>query len=133
MNAYNPVVLFDGICPLCNAVVVFVLRRDRSACLRFASMQSAPGQALLRRHGLPLQDYDSFVLIEDRRVYIKSAGFLRLVRYLHWPWPWLALGWIVPRVMRDWMYDQIARHRYGLFGRNDTCVLPPDDLRDRFL
>lgn len=129
----QPLILFDGICNLCNGVVRFLMTRDPHKQLRFAAMQSESGQALLHYYGLPLTDYRSFVLIDQGQIYIKSTGFLRLCRYLRFPWPWLAVLRLIPRRFRDWIYDLVVRHRYRLFGRRSVCMLPGEDLADRFL
>jgi predicted DCC family thiol-disulfide oxidoreductase YuxK len=129
----GPLVLFDGVCNLCSGFVAFYIPRDREGQLRFAAMQSETGQALLRRLGLPLTEFESFLYLEAGQVYGRSDGFLRLVRRLRWPWPWLAIARLVPRPVRDWLYDRIARNRYRLFGRRDQCMMPRSDIADRFL
>jgi predicted DCC family thiol-disulfide oxidoreductase YuxK len=129
----RPVVLFDGVCHLCSGWVRFAIARDPRARLRFAAVQSPLGQGFLARHGLPLDAFESFYIIEDGRVFEKSTGFLRMVRHLRRPWPLLAAGRVIPRPVRDWLYDRIARNRYHLFGRRDTCLVPNADIADRFL
>lgn len=129
----KPIVLFDGVCNLCNGLVGFLISHDPHGHLRFAAMQSKAGQTLLRRHGLPLTDYQSFVLLDQNRVYLKSTGFLRLLGYLRRPWYWLRVLRFVPRSWRDWIYDLIARHRYRLFGQRPVCMTPSDDIAARFL
>ncbi len=129
----RPVILFDGVCNLCSGGVHFAIARDPAANLRFAAIQSAHGQDFLRRRGLPTDRFESFYLIDSGRVYDKSAGFLRIVRYLRRPWPLLEALRIVPRPLRDWLYDCIARNRYRLFGRRQTCLMPTAEIADRFL
>ncbi|HVM79067.1 MAG TPA: DCC1-like thiol-disulfide oxidoreductase family protein [Stellaceae bacterium] len=128
-----PVVLFDGVCNLCSGFVRFAMARESGRVLRFAAMQSPRGQELLRRHGLPLTNFESFAFLEDGAVHLKSGGFLRIVRYLRRPWPWLAAGRVLPRAFRDWVYDRIARNRYRLFGKRAACMVPAPELLDRFL
>jgi len=101
--------------------------------LRFAAMQSETGQAALRRLGLPLAEFETFLLLDGEAVYGKSDAFLRLLRYLRRPWPWFRWVRIVPRGLRDWGYDRIARNRYRLFGRRATCLVPGREVADRFL
>ena len=127
------VVLFDGVCNLCNGLVRFLIARDPEARLRLASLQSEAGQALLAWFGLPLDHFDTMAFVEAGRPYLKSAAFLRAARYLPWPWPWLSWGIVVPRPLRDWLYDRIALNRYRLFGRQETCMLPTPEIRSRFL
>jgi predicted DCC family thiol-disulfide oxidoreductase YuxK len=129
----RPVVLFDGVCHLCSGWVRFAIARDPQARLRFAAVQSQLGQGFLARHELPLDQFESFYIIEDGRVFEKSTGFLRMVRHLRRPWPMLAAGRVIPRPVRDWLYDRIARNRYRLFGQRDSCLVPSADIADRFL
>ena len=127
------VMLFDGVCNLCSGWVHFAIARDPAANLRLAAIQSAHGQAFLRRRGLPTDRFETFYLIDDGRVYEKSVGFLRMVGHLRWPWPLLKAVRIVPRPLLDWLYDRIARNRYRLFGRRQTCLVPTPEIAGRFL
>jgi len=129
----KPVMLFDGVCHLCSGSVRFAIARDPAANLRFAPIQSRHGQDFLRRRGLPLDDFETFYLIDNGRVFEKSTGFLRMVDSLRWPWPLLKIVRIVPRPVRDWFYDRIARNRYRLFGRRETCLVPTAEIVARFL
>src|SRR3954453_1777366 len=124
----HPIVLYDGVSVLCSRSVRFVIRHDRAARFRFASVQSGPGRGLLARHGLPLEDRDSFVLVEDGAAHLKSDALLRIVPRLSGPWPVLALGRLVPAALRDRLYDLVARNRYRLFGRGETCPVPPPEV-----
>ncbi|MFE6799065.1 thiol-disulfide oxidoreductase DCC family protein [Paenibacillus chitinolyticus] len=129
----GPVVLFDGVCNLCNAAVRFTVRRDPAGQVRFAALQSEAGQRLLARHGLPAASFDSFVLIEGGRVYTQSSAGLRVLRRLRYPWP-LLYGFVaVPKPIRDAVYRWIARNRYRWFGQRDACMVPTPELRRRFL
>ena len=128
------VVLFDGTCNLCNATVGFLIPRDRTGRLRFASLQSAVGQELLRRHGIPAPATpDSIVYIEGERAFTRSDAALAIAGRLAPPWPLLGVFWYVPRPLRDAVYKWIARNRYRWFGRSETCQLPTPALRARFL
>lgn len=127
------VVLFDGVCNLCNGWVRFLIARDRQARLRLASVQSDAGKAILAACGLPTEEYDTMVFLEKGRAYIKSTAFLRVVRYFPWPWPLLSAGLLVPRPVRDWLYDRVALNRYALFGRQEVCMVPTPEIRNRFL
>jgi predicted DCC family thiol-disulfide oxidoreductase YuxK len=132
-DAPRPVVLFDGVCVLCNASVRFVLARETGPQLQFCAVQSPQGQALLSAHGITSGGLDSFVLIEDGTAWQRSAAAFRLARYLRRPWRWL--GWlsILPAGICDRVYDCVARNRYRLFGTYDSCLIPPPGQRDRFL
>lgn len=136
LNAKNdsgPVILFDGVCNLCDASVRFVIRRDPRGTFRFASLQSPTGRALLERHGMPVDDPASIVLVEQGRCYTKSDAALRIARALRWPWKLLGGLTIVPRFVRDGVYDIVARNRYRWFGRREVCSLPDPALAERFL
>jgi predicted DCC family thiol-disulfide oxidoreductase YuxK len=134
MNAVEgPLVLFDGVCNLCSFSVRFLAPRDRTGRLRFAPIQSATGQAVLERHGLPLQNWDSFVFLDNGRAYLKSEAFFQATRFMRWPWTLLGIGRALPRPLADWLYDRIARNRYVLFGRKSHCMIPSPELRAKFL
>ena len=129
----HPVILFDGVCYLCNGVVQFALARDPESRLRFASLQSDAGQALLQAHGIPPETFNTSLLIEDGIVYDRSSGALRALRYLRFPWPLLYGFAIVPRFIRDAVYDFVAANRFNWFGQLDACPIPPPEIRQRFL
>lgn len=129
----HPVLLFDGSCHLCHWAVRFTATRDWKGAVHFASLQSGAGQALLAKRGLPTQESDSLVLVEGERVYRKSGAVLRLLRLLKAPWP-LAYGFILmPRLIRDAVYDIVAGNRYRIWGRRDACQQPSPELRERLL
>ncbi|MES0856345.1 DCC1-like thiol-disulfide oxidoreductase family protein [Geobacillus sp. G4] len=128
----HPIILFDGDCLFCHASVHWIAARDRKAVFRFAAQQSAVGQALLANGEASAKD--SVALIENGCCYVKSAAVLRIGRRLSWPWNWLAaVGFLVPRLLRDHMYDAIANRRHRLAAKRDRCQLPPPELRSRFL
>ena len=128
-----PVILFDGICNLCNASVDFVIERDRREVFRFASLQGKTGQILLREHQLPDDAMDTVILIEGGRPYTRSTAALRIARRLSFPYPLLSIFLAVPSFLRNLIYDVIARNRYCWFGRTDTCRVPTPELSARFL
>jgi predicted DCC family thiol-disulfide oxidoreductase YuxK len=125
--------LFDGVCNLCNRSVQFILKRDRRSIFRFASLQSSLGQSLLKRSGLPAGDLDSFVLVEDNMLYTRSTAALRVCRKLGGAWSLLSAFRIIPRPLRDGIYNWVARHRYKWFGKQDSCWLPSPEWADKFL
>ena len=129
----STIVLFDGDCNLCTGSVQFLLGRDRKHRLRFAALQSAAGQALLRRHGLPPEGRETIVVLEAGRARVRSDAALLLARRLPWPWPLLAVFVACPRPLRDALYAWVARHRYRWFGRTESCMLPTPEVADRFL
>jgi len=128
----SPVILFDGVCNLCNAAVRTVVRHDDAGVYRLAPLGSPVGQELLRRHGLPTDGFDSVVLVEDGAAYTRSTAALRVCRRLGRPWSLLGPLLAVPAPLRDPFYDLVARTRYRLFGRTDGCQVPPPAVRERF-
>jgi len=129
----QPIVLFDGVCNLCNWSVQFIIKHDPHGRFRFASLQSIGGQQLLALHAIDPEAIDSMLLIVGSRWYGRSDAALEIARRLAWPWPLTYALTIIPRRLRDWGYDLIARNRYHWFGRMDTCMVPTPALRDRFL
>ena len=131
-----PVLLYDGVCGFCNKSVQLILDHDRRGTLRFAALQSDYGQAVLERHP-ELRGVDSVVYVESRaggeRVYIRSDAALKVAAYLGGFWRLLLAARVIPRGLRDHLYDLFARNRYKLFGKYDSCMLPPPEVRSRFL
>lgn len=129
----SAIILYDGVCHLCQGFVHFIIRRDPQKKFRFGFLQSAAGQDRLRAFPHLSNGLNTVVLIERGRVYTKSSAALRIARRLTGAWP-LAYGLIfVPPILRDAVYNVIARHRYRWFGKSDACVLPSPDTQDRFL
>jgi predicted DCC family thiol-disulfide oxidoreductase YuxK len=126
-------VLFDGVCKLCNGWAKFLIRHDQQQLFRLASVQSVEGQAILQYFGLPLDHFDTMAYIEDGQLLVRSTAVLRILAQLSRPWRWLAWLRLCPRPLRDWCYDRIALNRYRLFGRYDSCLIPSTDHAKRFL
>jgi predicted DCC family thiol-disulfide oxidoreductase YuxK len=132
-DARGPVLLFDGVCNLCNASVQFVIDRDPEARFRFAALQSEVGRELAEGCGIDADALASLVLVEDGRCYTRSSAALRVARGLKKPWPLVAAFTVVPRPLRDVVYDFIAERRYRWFGKEEACRIPTPELRARFL
>jgi predicted DCC family thiol-disulfide oxidoreductase YuxK len=129
-----PTMIFDGVCVLCSGGVRFVLRHERDNELVFATTQSATGRALAARHGISTEQLDvTFVLVEGERAYVRSDAALRVAKHLAAPWRWLGVFRLVPGPIRDAIYSWVARRRYRMFGRYDTCMIPATDQRHRFI
>jgi predicted DCC family thiol-disulfide oxidoreductase YuxK len=129
----NPTILFDGVCNFCNSAVNFTLKRNTKADIRFAPMQSEAGQKLLQQYNLPVGDMQSFIFIEDGVVYKQSTAALKVCRHLRGLWP-LCYGFIiVPKFIRDGIYNWIAKNRYKWFGMQQACMIPTPEVRERFL
>ncbi len=136
MSSHRPIILFDGVCNLCNSTVQWLIERDKEGRFRFATLQSNAARRELEEligtdeiDALP----DSIVLLDSDGVYTRSAAAIRIARALGSPYALLGLGALVPRPLRDAVYNLIARHRYRWFGRRDTCMIPTPDLSARFL
>jgi predicted DCC family thiol-disulfide oxidoreductase YuxK len=127
------IVLFDGVCNLCNGAVRFIIDRDPAGRFRFASLQSSAACTVLRASAVEDPLPDSIVLVESDRVTTRSTAILRIARGLMFPWPLLYALIVVPRRLRDAVYDVVARHRYRWFGRREVCMLPTPGMRARFV
>lgn len=129
----GPVVLFDGVCTLCNRTVDFIMRHDRARQYRYGSLQSSSGRRLLEKFNLGEDVLDSIVVIDEGRVYRKSEAALHVARGLDAPWRFVSMLSVLPRGLCDRVYDWIARHRYAWFGKRDTCRIPSDAEKQLFL
>ena len=128
------IILFDGVCNLCNGSVIFILQREKKPVFRFASIQSEAGKALLEWCGLPKDFSQAIVLIDNETIYLGSTAALKIGQQLRFPWSFLAsMGFVVPESLRDGAYAQIAKHRYQWFGKRDVCMVPTRELQSRFL
>lgn len=127
------VVIFDGVCNLCARSVQFILRHESEPRFVFCPMQSAAGARLLGSDGASPVEVDSFVLVSDGKTYTRSTAALRIARYLKGPWKLLRILRLVPRPLRDLLYDCVARRRYAWFGKADSCMVPTPELSARFM
>ena len=128
-----PILLFDGHCNLCNAWVQFIVKRDSSSTIRFASLQSGAGRRLLEEHKIDENYIDSLVLFEEERFSVSSNAAIRTLSYFDgWERRLIFLS-VVPRSLRDLVYSFIAKNRYKLFGRREQCMVPTAELSKRFL
>ena len=128
----SPVVLFDGVCKLCNGSVDFILRRDWKGRLKLASLQSDYGRQILASHEIQSDPMASILLLEGTRLTTKSTAIIRITKYLDGLWPLCMILLIIPRLIRDFIYDIVAKNRYRWFGKYGTCRLPDPEYEDRF-
>ncbi len=133
MNDYPRIIVFDGVCRLCNAWCRFLIRYDHAHRFRLTPAQSTTGQAILRHFDRPTQTLNSLLYVEHGKAYDKSDAVIRILGQLGWPWRLATLGRLCPSPVRNWLYDRIAANRYRLFGRYRTCTLPEADDRTRFI
>jgi predicted DCC family thiol-disulfide oxidoreductase YuxK len=129
----GPVVLFDGVCNLCNRAVQFIIKRDKKNQFRFASLQGKYGQELLKKFNLPVNDFNSFILVEGDRFYTRSTAALRMLKQLDGGWKWMYAFIIVPPFIRNAVYNWIAKNRYKWFGKREECMIPTPQLKEKFL
>ena len=133
MNRPDDILLFDGVCNLCNGLVRFIIKRDPIGKFKFASLQSESGKRYLRKLGIAENEFESLVLIKGDKFYLKSTGALKILKDLGGFWSvFYILVW-VPKSIRDFVYDGIAKSRYRLFGKRDTCMVPTPEMSSRFL
>jgi predicted DCC family thiol-disulfide oxidoreductase YuxK len=129
----QPVILFDGVCNFCNNAVNFVIKRDKKKQIVFAPLQSEAGKKLLEQHNLPADDMQSFIFIENGKAYSRSTAALKVCRYLSALWPLCYGAIIVPKFIRDGIYNWISRNRYKWFGVRQACMIPTAEVKTRFL
>lgn len=129
----TPTILFDGVCNLCNGAVNFVIKRDKHSYIKFASLQGDKGHQLMRQHNLQTGVFNSFIFIENEKVYTESTAALKVCKYLTGLWPLLYGFIIVPKFIRDGIYKWIAKNRYKWFGKREQCMIPTPETRSRFL
>jgi len=124
----TPLIVFDGVCVLCNGFARFVAKRDPGNRFRFAEAQSELGGALFRHYGLDDSDFETNLLIQDGRAFGRMEAFVHIVSQLGGAWPTVRAILGLPRPMRDWLYGRIAKNRYRLFGRYASCPAQRDDI-----
>ena len=134
MATGGPILFFDGVCGLCDRLVQFVLRRDRHARFRFAALQSPVATQTLGHFGKDPNDLDTvYVLTDDERLLPKGRAIFYVLRQLGLPWSLVTVFAILPTVVIDWFYDRVAKNRYRIWGKRESCRLPSGDERARFL
>jgi predicted DCC family thiol-disulfide oxidoreductase YuxK len=127
------VILFDGVCNLCNGSVVFIIKRDKKDVFRFAAIQSEEGQKLIKKHQIDTTKVDSILLLDGDNFDVKSTAALKIARHLKGGYPLLYGFIILPAFLRNWVYDIIARYRYNWFGKKDSCMIPTPELKGKFI
>jgi len=132
-DADRPVVMFDGVCNLCNSSVQFIIRHDPSGKFAFASLQSPVAEKLLMGYNLQHRDLYSILLLKNGILYDRSDAIVEIASDLSGLWSGLRIFKFVPKILRDSVYKLIAKNRYKLFGKRDSCLMPTPDLRARFI
>ena len=132
-TAAHPIILFDGVCNYCNSILNYIIKHDHKKRFRYAHLQSKAGQDLLEQYGFPRDMLDTVVLIENGNAYIKTDVTARVAPHLSGIAKLGVVLRIIPRAVRDFGYDIISRNRYKWWGKQDTCIMPTPDVRERFL
>ncbi len=127
------IVIFDGLCNLCNGLVNFVIKRDPKGVFGFVPLQGQFGQSFMLKYNIPEREADAVILIKNGRHYLRSDAVLEIIRDISGLWFLFRVIKLVPRPLRDAFYRIFARNRYRLFGKRDYCVIPADDVRSRFM
>ncbi|MEA5256299.1 DCC1-like thiol-disulfide oxidoreductase family protein [Arcicella aquatica] len=127
------VILFDGVCNFCNASINFVIDHDPNKHFKFASLQSEFGDAVLKKYQRNTTDFDSVILLKNNRIFTKSKAALEIAKDLCGCWKYLSLFSVLPSSILDFFYDLIAKNRYKIFGKSDSCRMPTPEFRERFL
>ncbi len=132
-NGNKKIVLFDGVCNLCSSSVQFILKKDKKDQFLFGSLQGSAGQHYLHKYQLPPNTFHSFMLVEGDKLYIRSSAALRMLKHIGGAWGLLYGLIIVPRFIRDGIYNVIAKNRYKWFGKKEACWIPTPALKQKFL
>lgn len=133
MAMTNRIILFDGVCNLCNASVKFIIKNDPKTLYKFAPLQSHFAQKILNRKNISNKNFESLILIEGDDMFLKSTAALKIARNLRGFWPVFYPLIFIPYPFRDFFYNVIAKHRYRLFGQKDSCMVPSKEIKSRFM
>jgi len=129
----HKIILFDGVCNLCNGAVTYIIKRDKKNLFKFAALQSEIGQQLISKFNIDTSKVDSIILIDGEKHYEKSSAALRIAKYLSGAYPLLFGFMILPKFIRNAVYDYIAKNRYKWFGKKESCMIPTAELKSKFL
>lgn len=129
----HPILLFDGVCNLCNGFVQWLIKRDPNRIFRYAALQSETGQQLLKKYELPIDNISTVVLVDSGNVYTHAEVALRIGQRLGGVWALTGIFYLVPRPIRTVVYNWIAKNRYRWFGKQESCMIPTPELKQLFL
>ena len=127
------IILFDEVCVLCNNWIRFLIKFDQKSTFKIASVQSPIGQQILAHYQMPLNHYDTMLTIYKGQLHTESSAFLKVMQHLGFPFSLLVTGFVIPNTARDFLYQMIARNRYRIFGKTDSCILPSAQNKAHFL
>ncbi len=129
----NPIILFDGICNLCDNSVLFIIKKDDQNVFKFATLQNSAAQAYLKNKKPALNNIDSILLVTSHKIYTKSSAALMIAKKLKGLYPLLFIFYIIPKPIRDLVYNIIAKNRYKWYGKKESCMIPTPELKNKFL
>ena len=132
-NKDQKIILFDGVCNLCNGAVTYIIKRDKNNVFKFAALQSEIGQQLISKFNIDTSKVDSIILIDGEKHYTKSSAALHIAKQLSGAYPLLFGFMVVPKFIRNSVYDYIAKNRYKWFGKKESCMIPTAELKSKFL
>lgn len=132
MKKSGQIILFDGVCNFCNGSVNFLIKRDSKGIFKYAPLQSEIGQNIIAKYNIP-ETVDSIILLKENNIYIKSNAVIEIIKELKWYWEMLIIVKILPKKFRDLLYDLIANNRYKWFGKMDSCMIPDENVKSRFI
>jgi len=132
MMAQNPVIFFDGVCNLCSASVQFAIEHDKKDIFKFTALQGNYAKTILPKYNVDLNKIDSIIFVENDNLYTKSTAALKIARKMSGLWPMLYIFIVIPKSIRDWFYDIIAKNRYKWWGRQESCWVPTAELKQKF-
>ena len=133
LDRSHPLIVFDGVCVLCSGFVRMVVRLDRQGRFRFATAQSPFGEALFQKYGLRTDSYETNLVFINGAPFMRLDSFIAVMAELGWPWRAAKALLLIPRPLRDWLYERIAKNRYAIFGRKDSCEIPSAAIRARMI
>ncbi len=133
VHQQHKIILFDGVCNLCNTSVNFVIRKDKKDCFRFAALQSDIGKEYTTKYNINSTETDSILLVDKDKVYLKSTAALHIVKSLSGGYPLFYGFIIIPVFIRNWVYDYVATNRYKWFGKKESCMIPTPELKAKFM
>jgi len=133
-NTFNhPIVIFDGDCNLCNSTVNFIIKHDKKNLFRFTTLQSESGSSILKHFGLKEKEFDTVVLLFNGTVYLRSEAVILILKMLGFPWSMMGIFGILSKKKLDYIYVIISTNRYSWFGKRDTCIIPNESVKSRFI
>ena len=129
----NNIIIFDGVCNLCNASVKFIIKKDKKGIFKFLPLQSEKTEKVLEQFEVDVKNIDTVILIKDKKLFFKSDAALEIADSFDYPWKAFYFLTFIPKFIREGVYTFIASHRYNWFGKRKTCMIPTDEIKSRFL